>query len=209
MYRTASLASFLGATVFVAACSSAHTPAPVLIETTSEPTPPSATSSVAKHEAEAPKSARPERPQGYVEMKVASIEGPLPDSGIVVLATLDRAMTMSLAIGGTEALSIALRYSGRTYVRPLTHDLLDHAIHDLGARVAQVQIDDLQDGVFLGRIVLITADRIIDLDARPSDAIALALGNGVPIYVAKHVLDEAGERPGGRPDSPPEPHASR
>ena len=77
----------------------------------------------------------------------------------------------------------------------MTHDLFDAAIHALGANLYKVHIDELRNNTFIGRVYLVKGDRILDLDARPSDAIALAIGNHVPIYVARRVLEEAGKRP--------------
>jgi bifunctional DNase/RNase len=134
--------------------------------------------------------------------------GPGGDSGVVLLTDEAHAVVLPIGIGGTEALSISLRFEREKYPRPLTHDLLDAAVRRLGGKLYEVQIDELKNGVFLGRIFLRKGNQVLDLDARPSDAIALALGDGVPIYVARGVLDEAGQRPDG--ESPAEePRAER
>src|SRR5262249_35428984 len=83
---------------------------------------------------------------------------------------------------------------GTPRFRPLTHDLMDSTLHELHAKVVKVQVDELRDGVFIGSIFVRSGNRVFRVDARPSDAIALAIGNHVPIYVARAVLDEAGIR---------------
>jgi uncharacterized protein len=130
-------------------------------------------------------------PPGYVEMKVLGI---LPTSqGDAVMLVDDARRTMvPIFVGGTEALSINLRLGRRHYERPLTHDLFDTTVRELGARLVKVHVDDLKGQVYLGTIFVRQGDRIIEVDARPSDAIALALGNRVPIYVARSVMDAAG-----------------
>jgi hypothetical protein len=101
-------------------------------------------------------------------------------------------------IGGTEALSIELRLAKRRYARPLTHDLFDAAIDKLGGTVDRVQIDGVRDDTFVGSVFVRRGDDIFELDARPSDAIALALGRSVAIWVAPEVIEKAGIRPDGQ-----------
>jgi bifunctional DNase/RNase len=104
---------------------------------------------------------------------------------------------LPIFIGGTEATSIDLRQRGLPSPRPLTHDLLDTIVKRMRGSLVKVQVDALRDGVFHGSVFIRVADetgarRILKFDARPSDAIALAIGNKVPIYVAKKVFEEAG-----------------
>lgn len=95
-------------------------------------------------------------------------------------------------VGETNAMSIHLRLERRRYERPLTHDLLDTMLKRLDARVVKVHIDGLKTGVFVGTVFVATADEVLEFDARSSDAIALAVGNGVPIFIADDVVEEAG-----------------
>ncbi len=113
--------------------------------------------------------------------------------GNVVLLTepLSRKV-LPIFVSGTEALSIERRLEKRKFVRPLTHDLLDAAVQKLGARVVRAQVDALRDGVYIGTVVLVRGGDTFALDARPSDAMALAIGNEAPIYVSKKLLDQAG-----------------
>jgi hypothetical protein len=99
--------------------------------------------------------------------------------------------------------------------RPLTHDLLKTTIIDMGGAVNQIVINDIQDNTFYARIVIEQRGTTIEVDARPSDAIALAVRNDVPIFVENHVLDQAGvffdedEQPTQEPTAPePEPETS-
>jgi len=137
---------------------------------------------------------RPRPPQGYVEMTPARVEPSAGGMAAVLLSDAAESVILPIYVGGTEALSIQLRLDKQRYQRPLTHDLLDAAVRELGGEVWKVHVDDLRNEVYIGRVFLRKGDRIIDLDARPSDAIALAIGDHVPIYVARRVLDRAGVR---------------
>jgi bifunctional DNase/RNase len=133
----------------------------------------------------------PSPPPEYVEMHAQRVDSQ-GDGAALLLVDARESIGLPIYIGGTEGLSIRLRLEGRPYARPLTHDLLDSAVKKLGGQVWKVHIDDLRSGTFIGRVFLRKGDRIIDLDARPSDAVALAIGDRVPIYVAQRVLDQAG-----------------
>lgn len=131
-------------------------------------------------------------PQGFKRAQVAEVlvtrEGPA-----VLLTDADKQVVMPIFVGGTEAMAITLRHERRRYQRPLTHDLLDAMVQKLGGKILKVHIDGVKGGVFVGRVFLdVPADGVTEIDARPSDAIALALGNGVPIYVKDEVFQEAG-----------------
>ncbi|HEX8918075.1 MAG TPA: bifunctional nuclease family protein [Chloroflexota bacterium] len=95
-------------------------------------------------------------------------------------------------VGLNESNAIALELQNEKAPRPLTADLLKNVIDDLGARVVDISITDLSDDVFYARVGMVNAqnDRL-DFDSRPSDAIALAVRTGAPIYVEDSVLDRA------------------
>ncbi len=101
----------------------------------------------------------------------------------------------SIKIGTSEAVAIERRLRGLPVPRPQTHDLLASAIQILGAKVSRVVIHTLEEGTFFADIVLqrIDADLELKLDARPSDAIALAVGLHVPLFATDAVLDAASE----------------
>jgi uncharacterized protein len=112
-------------------------------------------------------------------------------------------LVLPVFVGPCEANAIQMRLDGQTAPRPLTHELLDNVVRTLGARVVKVEIDDLRSNTFLGRIYLSQGGKTIQIDARPSDSIALALGAGAPIRVAKKVLEQAGLDP-DKPRAPAE-----
>jgi bifunctional DNase/RNase len=110
----------------------------------------------------------------------------------VILVERDLKLAVPIFIGPAEGLAIEMRLKKVSLPRPLTHDLLEDVIEALGARLLRVEVDDLKGDVFFGRLVLDQKGKQITIDARPSDSIALALGLGAPIHVAKRVLDRAG-----------------
>jgi uncharacterized protein len=133
-------------------------------------------------------------PDGYVRMEVRDVVA-VTQGEAVLLADPAGAVVLPIFIGGTEAVSIALRLRNEPAPRPLTHDLLDSVIRQLGGELVKVHIDRLVGGIFIGSIFVRTSVAVRRIDARPSDAIALALGNQVPIYVARSVLDQSGVEP--------------
>ncbi len=139
---------------------------------------------------------------GFLEMFVAGVV-PTPEGHTLVLVNPDEQVLLPLGIGLTEALSIHGRLEKRPFSRPMTHDLLDHIVKELGGQIVRVQIDDVRDDVFVGTIFIRTAGKVMKFDARPSDAVALALGSRVPIYVARPVVDRAAIHPGDLEDSTP------
>ena len=153
--------------------------------------------------------AQPEPPAGYLSMHVLEVAA-TPAGAAVLLVGGDEARVLPIFIGGTEALSIRLRLDKERFQRPLTHDLLDALVGRLGGSVWKVHVDELRGTTFVGTVFVRQGDRVIDVDARPSDAIALALGSGVPIYVSRKVVESAGlskkdleERGEGALEAPP------
>jgi len=130
-------------------------------------------------------------PSDYVDAHVMQVVG-LPEGAVVLLLDETTLAVLPIFVGGTEATSIVLRMRSAAPPRPLTHDLLDTVMNKLHGALVKVQVDELRDGVYVGSIFVRTEGRVIRIDARPSDALALAIGNHVPIYVAKKVFDEAG-----------------
>jgi bifunctional DNase/RNase len=129
------------------------------------------------------------------ELVPMSIKGlmldPVSNSPIVVLKDSEEKFFLPIWVGIFEANAIALQLENVTTPRPMTHDLLRNMISELDGRVARVVINDLRDSTFFAQISVITAQRTLELDARPSDAIALALRTEAPIFVAQTVLDQA------------------
>jgi bifunctional DNase/RNase len=116
---------------------------------------------------------------------------PVSNSPIVVLKDEDEKFFLPIWVGIFEANAIALQLENVTTPRPMTHDLLRNLISELDARVTRVVINDLRDSTFFAQIRVITGQRTMEIDARPSDAIALALRTEAPIFVAQSVLDQA------------------
>lgn len=129
------------------------------------------------------------------ELIPMSIKGlmldPVSNSPIVVLKDSEEKFFLPIWVGIFEANAIALQLENVTTPRPMTHDLLRNMISELDGRVARVVINDLRDSTFFAQIRVITGQRTLELDARPSDAIALALRTEAPIFVSQAVLDQA------------------
>ena len=117
------------------------------------------------------------------------------DTHIVELREADGERTFPIVIGLTEAAAIERRLMGQDPPRPQTHELLANIIERLGYALERVVINDLKDYTFYARLYLRKGDESIDIDSRPSDALALGAASDIPIYVADHVLEKA-----GRPD---------
>jgi bifunctional DNase/RNase len=116
---------------------------------------------------------------------------PSSNAPIVILRDSGGQVFLPIWIGVFEANAIALRMEGIEPPRPMTHDLLRSTVEHLGADVRQILISDLRDSTFYAVITLRQNDRDLEVDARPSDAIALALRTDAPIYVARQVLEKA------------------
>lgn len=95
---------------------------------------------------------------------------------------------LPIIIGSFEAQSIALEMEGIKPPRPLTHDLLKNVIDNLGGSVVEIVIDELKDNTFYAKIKLEYSTMTNDIDSRPSDAIALGVRTGAPIFVAEEVM---------------------
>ena len=124
---------------------------------------------------------------------------------VLLLKEVGAGRILPVWIGPWEAQAIAMRLQGITSERPLTHDLFAAALGDLGVRVDRVIIASLADETFHARLVLVTADSRHELDARPSDAIALAVRLDCPIYASAGVLDQAAALPDDDDEDDEEP----
>ena len=118
------------------------------------------------------------------------------NSPVVVLSPEDEDLILPIWIGHFEAWAIAMELSGVTSKRPLTHDLLNGMIVQLGARVENVQVVDLKDQTFYAKIILARNGAVIEVDARPSDSIALALKAKAPILVRQDLFQKKPEDSG-------------
>lgn len=119
----------------------------------------------------------------------------LSSQHVVILKDTGRDRYLPIWIGSSEANAIAMRLQGVTPERPLTHDLFCKTLEELGVSVRQIVVAELSDETYRARLVLESDGRDIEVDARPSDAIALAVRAGVPIYATDEVMDRAAVTP--------------
>lgn len=111
---------------------------------------------------------------------------------VVILKDMDGKRFLPILIGPFEATAIALALEGAAVPRPLTHDLMRTVLETLDARLEQVVIHDIRESTFFAKLVVRTNGELQEIDARPSDGIALALRMSAPIYVSdKIVLEES------------------
>ncbi len=120
----------------------------------------------------------------------------------LILQESDGQRRLPIVIGAFEAQAIALEMEGIRPPRPMTHDLMKISMETLGAALVEVVINDLNDGTFYAQLILDTTS--VEIDARPSDAIALAVRFQAPIYVSEEVINEAGFIPEGNDADAPE-----
>lgn len=138
---------------------------------------------------------------GLNEMVVESVRvHMLSSQHVVILRDARRERYLPIWIGPWEANAIAMRLQGVSPERPMTHDLFSQTLTELGVVVRQIVVSDLADDTFRARLYLELDGRSIDVDARPSDAIALAVRTGVPIFATDAVLDRAAVVPEGEED---------
>ncbi|MCX6113616.1 MAG: bifunctional nuclease family protein [Proteobacteria bacterium] len=130
--------------------------------------------------------------EAAVEMFVGGLVlDPATQAPIVVLKDESGQITLPIWIGIAEATSIASAIKQVAMARPLTHDLFYDLLLELGITVQRVVITELKDSTYFSELVLGQGDKVLILDARPSDAIAMALRATAPIYVSQAVLDQA------------------
>lgn len=128
-----------------------------------------------------------------VEMVVESVRVNLQTyHRVVVLKEKESDRHLPIWIGNNEADAIVIQLQNVPVPRPQTHDLLKSVIAELGAKVTRVVVSDLADDVFYARIVIDMDGRHVEIDSRPSDAIALAVRVKSPIFVEDAVLEKAG-----------------
>jgi bifunctional DNase/RNase len=128
-----------------------------------------------------------------IEMTIDSIRVSLMNyQRVVILKEKMARRYLPIWIGPAEADAIAVKLQGVTVPRPLTHDLLSSVIGSLGASIDSIIVSDLKSDTFYAKIILNIDGEQIEIDSRPSDALALAVRADVPIYADEAVLDKAG-----------------
>ncbi|MGD0765156.1 MAG: bifunctional nuclease family protein [Dehalococcoidia bacterium] len=128
-----------------------------------------------------------------IEMSIESIRVSLMNyQRVVILKEKNAERYLPIWIGPAEADAIAVRLQDVSVARPLTHDLLRSVIDALGAEINCIVVNDLANDTFYARIVLYVSGHSMEIDSRPSDAIALAVRANVPIFADESVLEKAG-----------------
>jgi hypothetical protein len=127
-----------------------------------------------------------------IEMTIKGLMvDPITNMPIIILRDKEGQKVLPIWVGVSEANAIALQIENIATPRPMTHDLLRNVIQDLHASVQKIVVCDLQENTFYALIYLSLADDTVAIDARPSDAIALALRARAPIFVEEAVIDHA------------------
>jgi bifunctional DNase/RNase len=127
-----------------------------------------------------------------IEMTIKGLMvDPITNMPIIILRDKDGQRVLPIWVGVFEANAIALQIENVTTPRPMTHDLLRNVIHDLKAEIRKIVVSDLKENTFYALIHLEVNGEPLAVDARPSDAIALALRARAPIYVEDRVIDNA------------------
>lgn len=127
-----------------------------------------------------------------VEMTIDSIRISMVNyQRVVILKEKNAERYLPIWIGPAEADAIAVKLQGLPVPRPLTHDLLCSVIETLGAKVGSIIVCDLKSDTFYAKIIMSVDGSQLEIDSRPSDAMALAVRMGVPIYAEESVLDRA------------------
>ena len=116
---------------------------------------------------------------------------PMTNSPIIILKDLEGEKTLPIWIGLLEATAIASELENIKFSRPMTHDLIKSLLDNLGERVVSIEIFDLRENTFFALIYLVMQNKEFSLDARPSDALALALRSQAPIFVDEQVIQKS------------------
>ena len=126
------------------------------------------------------------------EVNIASMAiDPTSNTPIIILKSVKGDQAVPIWIGLLEATSIASALRDVKFDRPMTHDLFKNFIDNMEMVVSKVEVCDLKDNTFYARIYFVSEDKSFDMDARPSDAIAIALRFGAPIYVDDKIFDQS------------------
>lgn len=124
-----------------------------------------------------------------IEMKVMGIAlDTRSGSPIVVLHDLDNKKALPIWIGSAEASAIIRKIEKLSVARPMTHDLVVDVVDKTGFQIDRVEINDVEEETYFATIFLVKDDEVIEIDSRPSDAIAIAMRAEAPIYVTENVL---------------------
>lgn len=128
-----------------------------------------------------------------IEMELVGVRVELPSNTPIVLLreVAGQRRVLPIFIGGPEATAIAFALDGVVTPRPMTHDLMKDLLDELGARVERIVVTDLSDGTFFAELHVVAPDGAHQVSSRPSDALALAVRIGAPIFAEEAVVEEA------------------
>ncbi|MFQ5414513.1 MAG: bifunctional nuclease family protein [Phycisphaerae bacterium] len=122
--------------------------------------------------------------------RIVIVDSPDEKASMIVLREAEGARAFPILIGLNEAYAIERRTNGRVMPRPMTHDLLERLIEQLDGQLEQVVISELRDQTFYAKLIIRSNGEMVEVDARPSDAIAVGAGTDTPIFVDESVLEE-------------------
>lgn len=130
--------------------------------------------------------------EGWVAVEVKGLLlDPASETPVLLLQSSDGSLLLPIWIGQVEANAIAVALEGIREPRPMTHDLIHGILVELAIELVRVEVWALREATFLGRLRLRQGEVISEVDSRPSDAIAMAVRTGAPIWVATTVMEEA------------------
>ena len=112
------------------------------------------------------------------------------DQQVIVLKERSGNRSFPIVIGIVEIFAIDRRLKGMTPPRPMTHDLIQNVIDGMGGRIQKIVVNDLRNHTFYALISIEIDGKIVEIDSRPSDAIALGVATNAPLYVADHVFEK-------------------
>lgn len=129
-----------------------------------------------------------------IELEIVALSHSITQSNsyAVILGEVNGLRRLPIVIGGFEAQAIAVALENMHPSRPLTHDLMKNFMTAFNLQLQEVYICDLQEGIFYSKLVCYNSKDTIEIDSRTSDALALAVRFGCPVYVYEHILDQAG-----------------
>ena len=129
-----------------------------------------------------------------IELEIVALSHSITQSKsyAVILGEVNGLRRLPIVIGGFEAQAIAVALENMHPSRPLTHDLMKNFMTAFNLQLQEVYICDLQEGIFYSKLVCYNSNDTIEIDSRTSDALALAVRFGCPVYVYEHILDQAG-----------------
>jgi len=154
-----------------------------------------------------------------IELEIVALSHSITQthSYAVVLGEINGLRRLPIVIGGFEAQAIAVALEKMQPSRPLTHDLMKNFMHAFGVDLTEIIISDLQEGIFYSKLVCVSENDTVEIDSRTSDALALAVRFGCPIYTYEHILESAGilmedtgkKKKGDTPSKPISEHAGQ